>query len=97
MILGLNRFDKKRIHGMTISLATLREWIERLSPMTREARKALPGMEPGREDILLQGMLLMEQIEDAFVGSGFTVSTYGARYGFIYEALEDRQGLTSLS
>src|SRR5208283_3879971 len=62
MVLGLDAFDKKRIHGMVISLATLREWREQLLAMTVEERKGLPGMEPGREDLIPQGVLLMEEI-----------------------------------
>jgi exopolyphosphatase/guanosine-5'-triphosphate,3'-diphosphate pyrophosphatase len=86
MILGLPTFDKKRIHGMTVSLQELRAWRERLAGMSTTARRALPGMERGREDLLLQGIVLMEEIVSAYGGGGFTVSTAGARYGFIYEA-----------
>ena len=32
MVLGLEAFDKKKVHGMVISLATLREWRDRLLP-----------------------------------------------------------------
>ena len=42
-------------------------------------------MEPGREDLLLQGMILMREIVASVEGSEFVVSTYGARYGVIYE------------
>ena len=86
MILGLTAFDKKRIHGMTVSLPELGAWRERLSGMSTAERQALPGMERGREDLLLQGIVLMEEIVSACGGGGFTVSTAGARYGFIYEA-----------
>jgi exopolyphosphatase/guanosine-5'-triphosphate,3'-diphosphate pyrophosphatase len=92
MILGLGRFEKGRIHGMEIALSTLHEWIERLAPMTKAARRALPGMEPGREDLLLQGMILMEQIVASLGAGGFAVSTYGARYGVIHEALGEGRG-----
>jgi len=88
MVLGLDAFDKKKIHGMVISLATLREWRERLLAMTVEERKGLPGMEPGREDLIPQGVVLMEEIVVAFGGTQFTVSTAGARYGVLYEALK---------
>jgi len=88
MVLGLDAFDKKRVHGMVISLATLREWRERLLAMTVEERKGLPGMEPGREDLIPQGVVLMEEIVVAFGGTQFTVSTAGARYGVLYEALK---------
>jgi len=88
MVLGLDAFDKKKVHGMVISLATLREWRERLLAMTVEERKGLPGMEPGREDLIPQGVVLMEEIVVAFGGTQFTVSTAGARYGVLYEALK---------
>jgi exopolyphosphatase/guanosine-5'-triphosphate,3'-diphosphate pyrophosphatase len=88
MVLGLDTFDKKKIHGMVISLATLREWRMRLSGMTVGERKGLPGMEPGREDLIPQGVLLMEEIVVASGGTQFTVSTAGARYGVLYEALK---------
>jgi len=83
MILGLHAYDKKKIHGMGVSLSVLRKWRERLSRMTVGERRGLPGMEAGREDLLLQGMVLMEEIIGALGGSRFTVSTRGARYGVI--------------
>ena len=90
MVLGLDAFDKRRIHGMVVSLPVLREWRERLLSLTAAERKRLPGMEPGREDLIPQGVVLMEEIVDAFGGSRFTVSTAGARYGVLYEALKKR-------
>jgi exopolyphosphatase/guanosine-5'-triphosphate,3'-diphosphate pyrophosphatase len=88
MVLGLDVFDKKKVHGMAISLATLREWRERLFAMTVGERKGLPGLEPGREDLLPQGVLLMEEIVAAFGGTQFTVSTAGARYGVLQDTLK---------
>ncbi len=92
IVLGLDAFDKKRIHGMVISLATLREWREHLLAMTIEERKGLPGMEPRREDLIPQGVLLMEEIVVAFGGTQLTVSTAGARYGVLYDALRKPPG-----
>ena len=88
MILGLEAFDKKKVHGMVISLATLSEWRMRLLSMTIGERKGLPGMEPGREDLIPQGVVLMEEIIVASGGTQFTVSTAGARHGVLYEALK---------
>lgn len=88
MILGLREFDKGRVHGVTIPVTALDEWIERLSAMTVRERKEIPGMEAGREDLLLQGMVLMREILRAYKAKGFVVSTYGARYGVIYEKAE---------
>jgi exopolyphosphatase/guanosine-5'-triphosphate,3'-diphosphate pyrophosphatase len=96
MVLGLKEFDKGRVHGLTIPVATLDEWIERLSAMTVDERQRIPGMEVGREDLLLQGMVLMREILGAYGASEFVVSTYGARYGVVYEWAEnvDATGLS---
>lgn len=88
MVLGLDAFDKRKVHGSVISLQMLREWRMRLLAMTVAERKSVPGMEAGREDLLPQGVLLMEEIVAAFGGTQFTVSTAGARYGVLYEALK---------
>jgi len=87
MALGLNEFDKGRIHGLGIPASELDEWIERLSTMTVAERKRIPGMEPGREDLLLQGLVLMREILSAYRATRFVISTYGARYGVIYERM----------
>jgi exopolyphosphatase/guanosine-5'-triphosphate,3'-diphosphate pyrophosphatase len=84
MILGLKEFDKKKIHGHVVTVQTLDHWIGRLASMPVARRRALPGMEPGREDLLLQGMILMREIVGALDGRDFVVSTYGARYGVMY-------------
>lgn len=87
IILGLEGFEKGRIHGLPVTLPTLDEWIERMSGMSVARRRALPGMEPGREDLLLQGMILMREIVAWLRSDSFIVSTYGARYGVIYEKM----------
>jgi len=88
IVLGLEGFQKERIHGLSISLSTLDEWVGRLSGMSIAERSALPGMEPGREDLLLQGMILMREIVASLGTDSFVVSTYGARYGVLYERMQ---------
>jgi exopolyphosphatase/guanosine-5'-triphosphate,3'-diphosphate pyrophosphatase len=85
MLLGLEKFDKEKIHGLTVPVGELDGWIERLSRMPVRERREVPGMEPGREDLLLQGMILMREIVASFQGKEFAVSTYGARYGVMYD------------
>lgn len=84
MILGLGSFEKKKVHGFVVTASVLDEWIGRLAAMPVSERRALPGMEPGREDLLLQGMVLMREIMAALGAGDFVVSTYGARYGVMY-------------
>jgi exopolyphosphatase / guanosine-5'-triphosphate,3'-diphosphate pyrophosphatase len=87
MVMGLEKFDKQRIHSCPISTQTLEHWIHRLSTMTIARRRLLSGMEPGREDLLLQGMILMREILSSLGANRFLVSTFGARYGVINESI----------
>jgi exopolyphosphatase / guanosine-5'-triphosphate,3'-diphosphate pyrophosphatase len=81
-------FDKQAIHGMTIPLSTFDVWIEKMKTMTVAERRELPGMEPGREDLLFQGLVLMREIMRYCRSSSLTVNTHGARYGILYEMVK---------
>jgi exopolyphosphatase/guanosine-5'-triphosphate,3'-diphosphate pyrophosphatase len=87
IILGLENFDKTKIHGMKVSLNDLSAVIGRLTNMTTAERATIKGMESGREDIILQGIILMREIMFFLGARTFTVSTKGVRYGVIFEAL----------
>lgn len=78
-------FDKQAIHGMVIPLTLFDIWIERAKSMTLAERRQLPGMEPGREDLLFQGLILMREIMDYCGSTSLIVNTHGARYGVLYE------------
>jgi exopolyphosphatase/guanosine-5'-triphosphate,3'-diphosphate pyrophosphatase len=84
--LGLPGFDKHRIEGARLSEATISGVIEQLKPLPSKERLHIPGMERGREDILLQGIILMREIMTHFQRDELIVTTKGARHGFIYEA-----------
>jgi exopolyphosphatase / guanosine-5'-triphosphate,3'-diphosphate pyrophosphatase len=88
IVLGLKEFDKRKIHGLKVSAATMDHWIEKMCRMTTAEKRTIPGMERGREDILLQGMVLMREIMRSFAAADFVISTYGGRYGVLYEMME---------
>ncbi len=57
--LGLKRFDPSRIHGLPIRPETMREWLKRLALMPANERREVPGMEWGRESVIVAGLLLL--------------------------------------
>jgi exopolyphosphatase/guanosine-5'-triphosphate,3'-diphosphate pyrophosphatase len=87
IVLGLDSWDKARVHGLRISSPMVAGVIERLKPMTVAQRRAVRGMEPGREDILLQGALLLKEIMTHFGAEELVVSANGVRYGVLYESI----------
>jgi exopolyphosphatase/guanosine-5'-triphosphate,3'-diphosphate pyrophosphatase len=88
IVLGLATFDKTRIEGLVVTGSALDGWIDRTASMTTDERRMIPGMEPGREDLLLQGIILMREIMRHYRSDRVIISTYGGRYGVIYECVK---------
>lgn len=61
----------------------IRAWIERLAAMPLDERKALPGMNPQRADILLAGSIIIEQIVSASGCGTAIVSTNDVLLGYL--------------
>ncbi len=57
--LNLRQFDPVRIHGLPIRPDTVQEWLERLAVMPAQERRQVPGMEWGRETVILAGLILL--------------------------------------
>ncbi|OPY79552.1 MAG: Guanosine-5'-triphosphate,3'-diphosphate pyrophosphatase [Syntrophorhabdus sp. PtaU1.Bin153] len=88
--LGVGEYNKERVHGATLSLETINDVITRLAGLTVAERRDLPGMEKGREDILLQGIILLQEVMVHLGVTEVIVNANGVRYGLIYERLDER-------
>lgn len=91
--MGLRTFEKKKIHGHSITVAEIEEAIKMLRSMDSKGRSSISAMEKGREDIILQGIVLFKEILGYFQAFKMTVSTHGVRYGLIYEAARIEEGI----
>ena len=87
ILLGLEVFDKNKIHTAGINLKEIDILIDLMKKMDTFGRSAIKGMERGREDILLQGIIFLKEIMLYFGIDKLVVSTKGVRYGVIYEKL----------
>lgn len=85
IIIGIAAYDRERVHGFVIELSDLKEFILSLARLTTGERKNVKGMEPGREDIIVQGALILREIMEQGGFERCTVSAAGVRYGVIYE------------
>lgn len=56
--LGLELYNRDAIHGTELPIARVFEACDELTAMTREKRKALPYMHPGRVDVIGAGALV---------------------------------------
>ncbi|WP_375431469.1 exopolyphosphatase [uncultured Friedmanniella sp.] len=72
--LGLETYDRTRVHGAVIDLPGLHALFRRLAASTVEEIRALPSMHPGRADVVTAGTLIAVRIADRLHVDGLLVS-----------------------
>lgn len=83
--LGLEPYDQERVHGYRLSGAALLDILERLSGMTLEERRHLPGLEPGRAGVIIGGAIILQSVM-AYAGLSSTlVSEHDILYGMMLD------------
>jgi exopolyphosphatase/guanosine-5'-triphosphate,3'-diphosphate pyrophosphatase len=85
VVRGLPFHDAQRVHGASLTLAEIEALIERMARLSVRDRAALPGMEPGRADVIVAGAAVAAE---AMRRSGFetlTVSDRGVRWGLLLD------------
>jgi exopolyphosphatase/guanosine-5'-triphosphate,3'-diphosphate pyrophosphatase len=73
------------VHGLSLSTAEVEHLLEWLATRTPDQRRAIPGLNPQRADIILAGVAVCAELL-AFAGArSITVSAYGLREGLLLE------------
>lgn len=57
--LGLVEYEREALHHQRLTVAEVESLFEQLAEMTVGARRALPGIEPGRADVIVGGALVL--------------------------------------
>lgn len=78
---ALEVWDPDRIQGYALARETLSKLTSTLLTLSHADRRALPGMDPRRADVLPAGALLMEAILEAAGATELRVSDRGVRWG----------------
>jgi exopolyphosphatase/guanosine-5'-triphosphate,3'-diphosphate pyrophosphatase len=79
--LRMDPYDGARVHGHVLDVEELRATVARLAAMTAEARRALPGMEPKRADVIVAGGCIALALLDHWGAARVRVSDRGVRWG----------------
>jgi len=58
---GLADYDRDRTHHYVLDAATVSEWCDRLAAESSPERGRRPGMTPGREDVIVGGVLVLRE------------------------------------
>ena len=88
IVLGLAAYDPKVVHGHRLSQGDVIATIAKLGALPLEERKKLPGLEPGRADVIFAGAAILERIMCHFNMNEMVVSDQGVRWGLIWRTLE---------
>ena len=79
----MTEYDWRRVNNYSMPYHTLQDWYERLCPMTLLEREVLPGMEPGRGDLIIAGLEIVLGILQAMHPDRLTVSDFGILEGLL--------------
>jgi exopolyphosphatase/guanosine-5'-triphosphate,3'-diphosphate pyrophosphatase len=71
---GLSHYDRDRIHHFVLGERLVEEWYERLAAETAAERARHPGLAPGREDVIVGGVLVLRETMARFGFSSCLVS-----------------------
>ena len=81
-------YHPDRINGYVLQKAALDRMVDRLSSSTLVQRRRIPGLEPGREDIILAGAMIAQEIMARCSARELLVSDWGLREGIVFELFE---------
>ena len=81
--LGLPAYSPELIHGSELSIAEVRSLLDRLSALPLAERKAVPGLDPARADIIVAGLVILEEIMKEWGADRITVSDEGILRGVL--------------
>jgi len=85
---GMVAYDPERITGSVLTSECIDEMIRTLSTSSIEERRKIRGLEPGREDIILAGAMILQEIMRRFGYSSLLVSDWGLREGIVLDLYE---------
>jgi exopolyphosphatase/guanosine-5'-triphosphate,3'-diphosphate pyrophosphatase len=91
----LMKYDPDRINGYVLSRASLDRMVAMLSVTTLDARRKIAGLEHGREDIVLAGAIIAQEIMDRCGTRAMLVSDWGLREGIVFDLYEKMRRSTA--
>jgi exopolyphosphatase/guanosine-5'-triphosphate,3'-diphosphate pyrophosphatase len=91
---ALPEYNPVRINGYILHRSSLDRLVNMLSVTTLDARRTMAGLEAGREDIILAGAVVAQEIMERCKARQMLVSDWGLREGIVFD-LYEKFGKTS--
>lgn len=84
---GITIYDANAVHGAALGFAAVERLASALATTTIAERRALPGMEPGRADVIVVGARIVRPVMAWAGAQELVVSDRGVRWGLLVRAL----------
>lgn len=81
-------YDGDLVDGLQLPCATLEAWVQRLSRLTVDQRRQLPGLDPRRADVIYPGATILWRIALLAGVDRLTISDRGVRWGALEECID---------
>ncbi|MBV5338563.1 MAG: exopolyphosphatase [Deltaproteobacteria bacterium] len=81
-------YDYRKVNNFNVSRGDIAEIFQRLSPLPPQERLAIKGVEKGREDLIIAGLVIITTVMERFGFEYLKVSDFGLLEGL---ALSDRE------
>jgi exopolyphosphatase / guanosine-5'-triphosphate,3'-diphosphate pyrophosphatase len=82
---GLTEYDPAKVRGTALDRTEIDRQIELYRTKDAEERRAIPGLQPGRAEVILAGAVIVRTILEKLGSDSFTVSDRGLRHGLLAE------------
>jgi exopolyphosphatase/guanosine-5'-triphosphate,3'-diphosphate pyrophosphatase len=86
--LGLDEYDRERVHGHELSLAGVEGQLERLAALTLAQRREVPALEPERASVIVAGAMIAREVLAVYGLDAYRVSEHDILDGIALAAAE---------
>lgn len=93
MAQGLPRYESARVHNYELKLFIIKRLEQDLINLTGPQRLAMPGLEPGREYVIVAGTVILRRIMETFGFDTCWVSDFGLREGVLVDKVRKMNNL----
>jgi exopolyphosphatase/guanosine-5'-triphosphate,3'-diphosphate pyrophosphatase len=87
---AIDPYDPERVHGSKLDLGDIEKLIDRIHRATLDERRMMPGLQRGREDVILAGAILLHEAMKLLGFDETIISDRGVRWGLLLEETEVR-------
>lgn len=87
--MGLSNYDYQKVNGYTIDISRIKRILDKLAGLSLKERESVTGLEKGREDLIIGGLIIMLSILNITGLKKVTISDFGVREGIAIAAADD--------